>query len=632
MFKHKHHCYRTFLALSLSAAFLLSACQASPPNVQTGTLNQQATQPGRIQINNDQAQLAERVAQKDEKISVKSAGFQTQQLNPLDLTLVAEVAPPNIQGRQVQATNVFVKDNLAYVSYGVAGDEFAGGAYIIDISKPREPKVMSEMLSSDTEFYAVFQSGNQAYFSGASLRPDLQTPAILQALELNAEGTQFSRATGYADLPSYAATDVAALADAVYVTSGDKLGGVSMLDRQTLKPLAFYPLEDARSLSVDFISGGTPKIAAFKGSGGELHILDSKLQAEKRFAFPGTATIPVSKSTLEIADNLAVIGAGDGGTLSVNLETGETLSQIHGAGEKITNGASVDGPFVFMAEGFDGIGVARLEEGTPRRLGTLDLKLDASANMVAFHNNVLFVANGSGGLRILTLDTSPPVSQTPQADIVFILDGGNSPSTNASAVYKRLEQFIDKLKQLNADVTYAVANTATNHTRHPDNDPIDATALVLDATTDTEAVKAAIRSHPHIGGTSMDTYSALVETLANPTAGTRESDQVTRRQNKTGTLIPLIQVLITDHGPEQLRGQFINYPKPTDAQRQEDVARFLQAGGAQVHLLIKAPYFSHYARIAENTQGSLTNAENLDAVDATLQALLDQLAPVSTAR
>lgn len=824
------------IVLGLSSSLLIFACQAPSPTQQALQPQQQAqTQDADgIVINNDKEALARRVEKKNETVSIDKSGFTTQQLNPLDLTLVAEVAPPEVSGTRVQATNVFIENNLAYVSYDVAGDEFSGGAYIIDISNPRDPKLLSEVTSADTDFYSLTKSGNELYLSGASPQRRLASPSLLQVMNLSADGRQFTGVRGHVDLPSFAATDVSVSGNDVYVTTGDKGGGIAKVNRSSLKRTGYYPLEDARSVSLDYAPGGVNKVTAFKGSGGEVHVLDSELQLEKKVELPGTATIPVSKSTVEIQDNLAVIGAGDGGTVSVDLDTGNTVSRLKAGGEGITNGASIDGNFVFMAEGFDGVGVAEIQDGTPKRLGSVNFKNDASANMVALKGNVLFVANGKGGLRILTVNDTPPVvepgyhsvmfrsndgsnknplvvtratvklsegaelvgvitdkdnkkipnllasdrlfsgSITPnmpellnqatsrhfettgtgasgdwykfvddktfeaqfnvtggaddmrllidygdtpapnqymivtlhpdqttepgiivgdndeevmerkvpltdaqgniivdgnytlatevedmdlivmregtaareivpeaiierpeppkasKADIVFILDGGNSPSQETRAVRDKVFGFIDGLNAAQADVTFAVATTATKFKKHPHNDDVDATKLVLDATTQVSTVKEALTNHPHIGGTSMDTYSSLVETLADPTQGDLEADQVTRRKNPDGSFVPLIQIVITDHQPEQLRGKFVNYPKSDDPQREADVAAYLKANNACVHVMLEKGFFDRYDQITEATNGSLMDIGNLDGLETELQKIIDKVMGLPT--
>jgi hypothetical protein len=518
----------------------------------------------------------------------------------------------------VQATNVMIENNLAYVSYDVAGEEFSGGVYIIDISNPRKPQLMAELTAANSDFYALTKAGNQLFLSGASLIKDLSSPAFLQVLNLDARGAAFSSVAGHVDLPSFAATDVTVMGNDIYVTTGDKGGGVAKLNKNSLKQTGFYPLEDARSVSV---KSNSSQLAAFKGSGGELHLLNTDLSLSKKINLPNSATLPVSQSTIAVKDNIAVVGAGNGGTIALDLNSSQILGQIKAGGEGITNGASIDGNYVFMAEGFDGVGVAQLTDKGLQRMGSVNFKNDASANVVKFQNNVLFVANGKGGLRILTVENDTQASCPGKADIVFVLDGGNSPSTITKAVQQQLYSFIDRMKASGADVTFSVASTAANYKKHPHNDEKDATKLVLNAVTDANTVKTALANHPHIAGTSMDTYSALVETLADPTVGDLESDQVKRRRGAKGEFVPLIQIVITDHQPEQQRGKFTGFAKPDSPERERAVADFAKANNSWAYFMLEKGFFDRYDQITEATGGRLLDIKNSAALEAQMKEI-----------
>ena len=76
-----------------------------------------------------------------------------------------------------------------------------------------------------------------------------------------------------------------------------------------------------------------------------------------------------------------------------------------------TNDVSVDGNLVFVANGGYGVALVRAskslrppssEPAALELVGTLEL--GASANHVAYRRGLLFVAAGSGGLKILRVD------------------------------------------------------------------------------------------------------------------------------------------------------------------------------------------------------------------------------------
>lgn len=425
------------LALSLVLVSGVTACQ-NIPTTQTGAAQSQNAQ---LNINNDRSSLNERLTPKDQVVNLEKEGdftTQQQQTTP-QLKWVAEVAPPLVNKTSVQATNVHIEGHLAYVSYDIAGDAFSGGAYIIDISDPHHPQLLSEVTLNDTDYYALKKSGQTLFLSGASLRENLKSRAMVQAITLSENGQQFVADAGLIDVPSFAATDITSQGQNLYVSTGAQDGGVAKINMQTLTQEAFYPLEDARSVSADYTETGAARVVAIKGTPGAVHVLDTDLNLLRKKELLNTATIPFSKSTVEIQGSRALLGLGDGGAQIFDLSTMNSLSTLK-APAGLTNGASVNGELAFTAEGEDGVSMSRLgEDGSLQRLGSFRFNDTASANMVAYQNNVLFVANGRGGLSILTVeDNAPaPISGGIQAVYLRWLQAeGNTGGSRVAGTFK----------------------------------------------------------------------------------------------------------------------------------------------------------------------------------------------------
>lgn len=436
---------RQVFVSGLAASVLLAACSTTAPlssnpastaptnKAQTSgeSTSAQVTRPSVTQasFNNQPEALSGRVTQKDEKVHIQSESFQTKAAaDAIELTLVAEVAPPQVLGKNVQATDVQVQGNYAYVSYDVAGPDYSGGVYIIDIQDPTKPKLVAEMTSPDLDVYALMPQGQRLYLSGASQSEKLTTPALLQALALSEDGSKFTQDLGTIGLPSYAGTDVAVNQDKVYVSSGDKDGGISLIDASTLQSKAFYPFADARSVNTNYTKNGVPQVVAFKGTPGALAVLDAALNPIKRIEMPGTATIQYSQSIMDIQNNLALIGAGDGGAVLMNLDSDKQLAQVKPP-KSTTNGATLSGGLAFIANGEDGVSVASSEaDGSLRTLGSLSFDEHVSSNTVMFRNHVLYVANGRGGLSILTVKSAPPNPCQGTADNIVANPGFELPN------------------------------------------------------------------------------------------------------------------------------------------------------------------------------------------------------------
>lgn len=421
---------KKFVYLASLCLLTTMACQANPVPPLNANAPLETGQSSAVYINNDSQSLKNRVQRTNKRIPISRFGVQSQdQQDRLELELIAEVLPPEVQGQRVQATNVDIEGHLAYVSYDVAGPDFSGGIYIIDISNPREPQLKAELLRSDLDYYAIEKHGNQLLLPGALE----EAGATLGVVELNAAGDQFVGEKELVYLPSYAATDVETEQGKAYVTVGDEGGGVAMLDLPSFKHEGFYPMADARSID-NYRLGNSFLLGAFAGTPGRLHLLSPEMEEMASYRFPQAATLPVSKSTVDIVGHFAYLGAGDGGTMSVDLRTGRTVQQ-HKPPQGITNGVAIPhdprAKYAFMAEGEDGVSIARIERdsGEFKPLGSLDFEEAYSSNMLAYQDQVLFVANGNGGLSILSVKEKAEESSRYQSVFIRQFDDQNENGT-----------------------------------------------------------------------------------------------------------------------------------------------------------------------------------------------------------
>lgn len=404
-----------FICAMVSSLLVLSACAQGVGNLQAGAPSVQQAN-SKVRINNDAASLASRLIRKNQPVAIQKDAYTTQaEADSVKLTLVAEVLPPTVDGKVIQATNVYEKDNIAYVSYDVAGDEYAGGVYIIDINDPHHPNLLAEMTLDGTDFYSITAKGDHLYLPGATEDAGFDSPAMLQTMKLTPNGLNFAQDLGRLGLPSYAATDVATSFNHVFVSTGDVGGGIVRIDGTTLKQTGFYPLFDARSVNMDYLDVEHDEglLTVFRGQPGEMQVLGSDLTLRKKIDLHTAANIPVSQSILDVEGNMAVVGGGNGGAIAVNLDTGavlDTFVPTHG----ITNGVSIGhapglgNNLVFTAEGEDGVGVSKLVDGHLNRLGSLAFDGPHSSNMVKNDCCVVFVANGKGGLSLLAIEGCSP--------------------------------------------------------------------------------------------------------------------------------------------------------------------------------------------------------------------------------
>ena len=382
---------------------------------------------GRIRVQNDEGVLRQRVRLRSETLPVVPVGQTEATLaSPGDasfaLVLVGEVEPPMLDETQLQASHSVIHGSRAYVAYNVQGPVRKGGVEVFDLSQPDEPALVSQALFTDTDVSAIHLRGaTELFLATATDDMAFPTPAVLEVVEL--QGGKLTTESDRVDLPSYAGTGVHVAAGALFVTSGtggEPVGGLSVFDPATRGLLSFDPFDDARAVAV---KGGM--VVTMQGTPGRLRYYDAGDGAFLQSHEPGGANVPESKSTVFLSRGCAFYAAGDEGLRVVNVETGGTVTtlpvpDIDGVdlAHEVTNGASHSGNLVFIANGGAGLFVAQATHDLDAEssegcnspefgltlLGQVQFPDGPSANYVDSKGNLLFVANGLGGLSIVRID------------------------------------------------------------------------------------------------------------------------------------------------------------------------------------------------------------------------------------
>jgi hypothetical protein len=375
----------------------------------------------RIIIGTDLSELSARIEYKSDLVEIDTSGtspYNAPQIQSIDedtliITLVAEVAPPTHDGISLQATDVSIQGNKAYVSYNVRGETFLGGVDVFSINNRQQPSLESSIIFTDTDVNGIYQDGNYLYLASAKEPVDLDSPAILERIRL--QGGIPTDESETIDLASYAGTDVTVSSNKIYATSGADDGAVSIISKNNFNLLVSFPVEDARGVDVD-----NDMIGVVAGTPARLLIFEDNIDAPLYDYTLTGATIDFSKSTIELVGGKAILAVGNGGMQAVCSETGAVIESfghlfVPGlpADATVTNAASVDGKLMFMSNGEAGVYVASsdnrfdsnsCEIDNLQMLGHFRFDEDQSVNHVAYKNGVLFIASGLGGLKICTVE------------------------------------------------------------------------------------------------------------------------------------------------------------------------------------------------------------------------------------
>ncbi|MBU2515123.1 hypothetical protein KJ966_27720 [bacterium] len=414
----------------------------------------QPTNDSAVFLNQDADSLADQIAVSNSALEINTTNYVSRSEQPVTiqqssiglklggrvegvaLSMVAEVSAASLDDAILQATDIELKEQKAYVSYNMAGDRFSGAIQVISTKSNESPYVLAELIFEDIDVNAVYIDGNVLYAVGAAdpATRAFSTPAVLIIIDLK-QGIPETSIT-MVDIPSYAGTDVLTGSAHVFATVGADNGGLVRISKTNPssfdKSIDFYAIDDARSLALE-----SNRVCVLKGTEGQATFFDANaltqassladVTASRTVSFSGTATIPYSKSTVEMISNVTLMALGDGGIkaiLSDGTSTSPTplfeipqLTGVTGLSDTVTvtNAASVYKDLLFRANGEAGVDLYKLSTSlqsnisagdtlTPSWIGSLSFERLASANGLYYRLGWLFVADGLGGMKIVLVD------------------------------------------------------------------------------------------------------------------------------------------------------------------------------------------------------------------------------------
>lgn len=420
------------LAALMAFTTLLSACGGGGGGGDPEIPGDQGN--GRVTITNTQLLLDARVTDLDQPVPIDAQPGTAQAQAPgtpralladsISLTLVREIASPIVDGEVVQATAIAMRTaSKAVVSYNLAGAGRLGAIdYFRKLDSKKDPELSSSVSFTDSDISAVETDGTWVYAAAATDDPAFAFPAVLERFQIASDKVILA-GNERIGLTSFAGTSATTAGNSVYATSGNT-GEVYGFAKSDLSPLGSFPLNDARWVAPDeagdriVVAQGTPgQLSVFATDefpGGSMNLLNT-------FSFPG-ASVPESKTTVEIAGGKAFIAAGEEGVQIMCLDDGQIIGSVPRPDPDsleldpavvVTNAVTVDGDLLFISNGEAGVYVAQANAPftasncNPQQITLLgQLRFDdlQSANHVAYRGNYLFVAAGLGGVKVVRVD------------------------------------------------------------------------------------------------------------------------------------------------------------------------------------------------------------------------------------
>lgn len=399
----------TFVVLFTSLTIISVSCK----KVEKENVDDQEV----IYINNEAEELNQRVTyHHSPAFSTKSE----KSIHDYYWYYVAEVASPVFNGYELSATHVDIIDNKAYVSYNVQGNVYAGGIEVIDLENPAFPSLISQLFFNGNDANAVVadvegtNANRDVYLALSSFKKG----AVLR--KLNTQNGLFTE--DFSDLNlsksisgiSASANGVSCTNDFIYVTSGQSVGGVFQVDKSSFTVLNTDEFQAAKYVVTNGKNIGSKQVSLSTGDDAKLHIYSIDQSLNKQVfdigaiyhqnvdnPYDGKAAMFIDQQS-----NNCFVSMGVNGMKAFNILTGDEVykSPANMLTTGNTNGLSKDDLFIYLANGADGLYIAKLPASSgeiiPVQVWDMD-ETPASANLVRSSDEWLFVAKGGGGLKIL---------------------------------------------------------------------------------------------------------------------------------------------------------------------------------------------------------------------------------------
>ena len=318
-------------------------------------------------------------------------------------TLVSSVQSPKVNNLVLSATDVRVKNNHAYVTYHTNLDKaFGGGIEIINVSNNENPSIDKFVSFNDTEFNNIFLSDNYAFLSG---QRDLdESPytandtkvAIIGRFPLTSNGIGGENSYKETPIPGFSANSSTFIESTkkLLAVTGGSVGAIAELS-EDLEYLGSESIIYGKSIH----SNGSEMAILIGGPDStELRILDADGNQTSVYTLRMQIDPLDGKNVVVLDDTKAYITLSSSGLAVVDIHSGNIVGTYNHGTSSLANSVDVDGCFVYLANGSDGLVILNKEDLS--LFGTIELTA-ASANFVRVDSDLIYVANGRGGLHII---------------------------------------------------------------------------------------------------------------------------------------------------------------------------------------------------------------------------------------
>ena len=350
-------------------------------------------------------------------VSLKSTATSTLLERGEMFVLIADIAAPIRSGeRMLSATHVDVNENRAFVSYHyneansspISQDLYEGQIDILDISDPSTPIIVSSATSDVADFNTMCldfnsNSSEQKLWIGST---DYNVGGVIYELDLiDNDMSESSILKRHTAKESFSVNGVARASNYLFASGGRSSGGNYIFNAEDVSLIKRDSFPNAKYVATSGNNEGDKQVILISGNTAQLLIYSINENHDLLKTIDiGSIQPETGKSSIIIRDNLCWVAMGYSGLKAFDLETGEVVHThaVEGFGSNaVTNSIAFDDDYIYVANGSGGMSICEVIDGQ-QELDVLETyNYGASANYINVVDDLIFIANGREGLKIL---------------------------------------------------------------------------------------------------------------------------------------------------------------------------------------------------------------------------------------
>ncbi|MFP8489672.1 hypothetical protein ACKGJO_11340 [Gracilimonas sp. Q87] len=397
------------LLIVLLVAFTFSACDI---------LSNSDGNNFKVDVNNNIESLNERIQIINQPIVLDSSRSKASiNSSSIELRLVANVNSPELNGDTLSATSIDIRANKIYISYHLYKDAYGGAVDIIDIPNQDEPNptFVSQITIADTDINDINVEENNKLLwitggrdvSSSAYSTDGHNGAIIGEFTID-NNEILGNSYRETPLPSYSGNDIvdAPGNNYLYVATGATGGGFYQLSKS--KPDFNILNRKDTDFAKSIVKRGSDIVGLnlTDDHNANFMVMDSGLDNATNYTTPFKVHPVDGKNVLEHPENITYVALGNQGVKGFKFNSeSDPDYEFNPKGTDASNGVTVSGKHVFIANGTDGLFITdKAKSPNKEPVKIYQWKRDnGSANFVKTRGNLVVLANGKDGVNILKI-------------------------------------------------------------------------------------------------------------------------------------------------------------------------------------------------------------------------------------